>query len=177
MSLLRSLGVLLLASLCAAACGGATDTVGDEPLSREPASPVVLTIEEANAKCAAVDPSGWPASERQVATNADDLARRLEGDWFLCTSKSSGAPELLFEDEAQRGMRISADGRILRLGFDASGKVVALPHAPSWTSLTELKFEIGGRVHWAVFHPDGRAALMGTTDLGSSEFVFVRLDG
>lgn len=182
--------ISLVATLTLIACGGKTTTISD-PIDSEPVptvtptpapsaptraggdlpstDPVTTTTQSLRASCESahatlVDGNRWDSI--QHFDHAFELASALPGTWYACTKNP------LFGDD---GIALHADGTASLISFD--GKTITEGDtASSWTATDGLAWTDGFEPYWAVISLDGKQAVMGKPELGSSEFIFVRVD-
>jgi hypothetical protein len=168
---------VLVLAVVIGACGGRTtgDATADSSLRSAVASArPVSTDEQALARCST------PPDQRPplAIDNGDQLAVLLEGRWLLChTNDEYSAPELFFGAEGRIGMEIGARFRWLTSG--------ATEHATTttgleWAVTDRMRFTVGApgeerRQFWIIIAPTNDRALLGSPELGSRTYDFVRV--
>lgn len=192
----RVLGLSVLTILVA--CGGAVAPPVPDPVPAAPSSEIdvapkpappatppsapatttttTLDLQDIQAACndarkTLVDGNRWDATHHFA--NGGELAVAIPGKWYAC-SKSP-----LFSNA---GVSLHADGSSAALVFDGKALTengVGIP----WNADTDppagyegITFLVGDTRYWAVLSLDGKQAVMGQPERGSSEWIYVRVD-
>lgn len=158
------------------ACGGqvAGDTTSESsfPSALASAKPVSRD-EQALARCS--DP---PSDQPALAVgDGEQLAVRLEGRWLLChTWDQYSEPELFFGAKDRVGMEIGA--RFTWLASTATEDVTTTTGS-EWSATDGTQFTVGAeeapRRFWVLIAPTNDRARMGSPELGSRTYDFVRV--
>jgi hypothetical protein len=158
------------------ACGGraAGDTTTESSVASPSASAEpVSRDEQALARCS--DP---PSDEPALAIgDGEQLAVRLEGRWLLChTWDQYSEPELFFGAKDRVGMEIGA--RFTWLASTAT-EGVTTTNGSEWSVTGGMQFTVGSeeapRRFWVFIAPTNDRARMGSPELGSRTYDFVRV--